>query len=104
VLCWQDYCTGGSRSHRTARNVFYNNANGVILMHDLTNRKTMESLKHWLDDILAYARSERNAAAGSDMTVHSPLQVNVGQCTNVPPTQCIVSARVTFILATIVRV
>ena len=84
--------------------MFYNNTNGVILMHDLTNRKTMESLKHWLGDILAYSRSERDTAVGSDMTVHSPVQVNVSRCVNVHACKSSVSIRVTIILVAIVRV
>lgn len=43
---------GGSLSHKRARNVFYQQVNGIILIHDLTNRKSQENLKSWLIEIL----------------------------------------------------
>lgn len=43
---------GGSLSHKLTRNVFYQQVNGIILVHDLTNRKSQENLKSWLVEIL----------------------------------------------------
>lgn len=43
---------GGSLSHKLARNVFYQQLNGIILVHDLTNRKSQDNLKSWLVEIL----------------------------------------------------
>jgi Rab-like protein 3 len=43
---------GGSLSHKLARNVFYQQVNGIILVHDLTNRKSLENLKSWLVEIM----------------------------------------------------
>ncbi|KFB48647.1 AGAP006354-PA-like protein [Anopheles sinensis] len=43
---------GGSISHKNARGVFYNPTNGIILVHDLTNRKSQENLQQWLMEIL----------------------------------------------------
>ncbi|XP_018328939.1 rab-like protein 3 [Agrilus planipennis] len=43
---------GGSNNHRNARHVFYNPCHGVILVHDLTNRKSEENLKKWLQEVL----------------------------------------------------
>ncbi|XP_054167173.1 rab-like protein 3 [Oppia nitens] len=42
---------GGSRSHATARNVFYNGFHGIILVHDLTNRKSEQNLSKWLGHV-----------------------------------------------------
>lgn len=42
---------GGSSSHRNSRPVFYNGVNGVILVHDLTNRKSEANLRKWLKEI-----------------------------------------------------
>lgn len=44
---------GGSLSHRNTRNVFYQQTNGIILVHDATNRKSHENLKSWLVEILS---------------------------------------------------
>ncbi|CAD7082931.1 unnamed protein product [Hermetia illucens] len=43
---------GGSLSHKNARGVFYNPTHGIILVHDLTNRKSNENLRDWLIEIL----------------------------------------------------
>lgn len=44
---------GGSLSHRNTRNVFYQQTNGIILVHDATNRKSHENLKSWLYEIMS---------------------------------------------------
>uniref|UniRef100_A0A1B6G0S0 Rab-like protein 3 n=1 Tax=Cuerna arida TaxID=1464854 RepID=A0A1B6G0S0_9HEMI len=43
---------GGSSSHQNARGVFYNSVHGIILVHDLTNRKSHQNLQKWLAEIL----------------------------------------------------
>lgn len=43
---------GGSLSHKNSRGVFYQQVNGIILVHDLTNRKSHENLKNWLLEIM----------------------------------------------------
>ncbi|XP_063621732.1 rab-like protein 3 [Cydia splendana] len=43
---------GGSQGHRNTRNVFYQPAHGIILVHDLTNRKSQVNLQKWLSEIL----------------------------------------------------
>ncbi|XP_054730420.1 rab-like protein 3 isoform X1 [Anastrepha obliqua] len=43
---------GGSISHRNTRSVFYAPIHGIILVHDLTNRKSQENLREWLYEIL----------------------------------------------------
>lgn len=43
---------GGSVSHTNTRGVFYNPCHGIILVHDLTNRKSHENLQQWICEIL----------------------------------------------------
>lgn len=43
---------GGSMSHQNTRGVFYNPTHGIILVHDLTNRKSHENLQRWLYEII----------------------------------------------------
>lgn len=43
---------GGSSNHQNTRHVFYNPCHGVILVHDLTNRKSEEHLNNWLQELL----------------------------------------------------
>ncbi|KAL8599223.1 hypothetical protein ACOMHN_007939 [Nucella lapillus] len=43
---------GGSSSHRRCRALFYNQVHGIILVHDLTNRKSHQNLGKWLAEVL----------------------------------------------------
>ncbi|XP_051174355.1 rab-like protein 3 isoform X1 [Leptopilina boulardi] len=43
---------GGSQSHQNTRSVFYNNTNGIILVHDMSNRKSQQNLRKWLQEVL----------------------------------------------------
>ncbi|XP_029159365.1 rab-like protein 3 [Nylanderia fulva] len=44
---------GGSQNHTNTRSVFYNSTNGIILVHDLTNRKSQQNLQKWLEEVLS---------------------------------------------------
>ncbi|XP_011300519.1 rab-like protein 3 isoform X1 [Fopius arisanus] len=44
---------GGSQSHKNTRHVFYNPTNGIILVHDLSNRKSQQNLQKWLEEVLS---------------------------------------------------
>ncbi|XP_015178786.1 PREDICTED: rab-like protein 3 [Polistes dominula] len=44
---------GGSQNHKNTRSVFYNPTNGIILVHDLTNRKSQQNLQKWLQEALS---------------------------------------------------
>lgn len=39
-------------SHKNTRGVFYTPTHGIILVHDLTNRKSHSNLREWLFEIL----------------------------------------------------
>jgi len=43
---------GGFHSHRNSRRVFYANTHGVILVHDLDNRKSEQNLDRWLREYM----------------------------------------------------
>lgn len=43
---------GGSISHKNTRNTFFTPTHGIILVHDLTNRKSHDNLQQWLLEIL----------------------------------------------------
>ncbi|KAK0090182.1 hypothetical protein PV325_002607 [Microctonus aethiopoides] len=44
---------GGSQNHQNCRHVFYNATNGIILVHDLSNRKSQQNLQKWLQQVLS---------------------------------------------------
>ncbi|XP_076069087.1 rab-like protein 3 isoform X2 [Oratosquilla oratoria] len=43
---------GGNNSHKIARHVFYSSFHGIILIHDLTNRKSQQNLRRWLVEVM----------------------------------------------------
>ncbi|KAI8827091.1 P-loop containing nucleoside triphosphate hydrolase protein [Fimicolochytrium jonesii] len=42
---------GGSSKQRNSRSIFYPNANGVILVHDATNKKSYQNLWRWIAEV-----------------------------------------------------
>uniref|UniRef100_A0A182RI95 Rab-like protein 3 n=1 Tax=Anopheles funestus TaxID=62324 RepID=A0A182RI95_ANOFN len=63
---------GGSISHKNTRSVFYNPTHGIILVHDLTNRKSQENLQRWLGEILN--KDGKDALKGGDTIDMDPEQ------------------------------
>ena len=57
---------GGSRNHRNTRHVFYNPCHGVILVHDLTNRKSDANLFKWLHELIHNDTNLKNEINGYD--------------------------------------
>jgi len=49
---------GGAQGHRDSRSIFYSNPNGLILVHDLNNRKSFLNLKKWLQEVMNSGRQE----------------------------------------------
>ncbi|KAG9303383.1 hypothetical protein G9A89_013709 [Geosiphon pyriformis] len=53
---------GGSVKHQSSRNMFYHQINGIILVHDVSNRKSYYNLWRWIAEVLhseAYKEGER---------------------------------------------
>ncbi|XP_055702098.1 rab-like protein 3 [Phlebotomus papatasi] len=63
---------GGSVSHKNTRGVFYTPTHGVILVHDLTNRKSHENLKQWLMEIIN--KDGKDIGKGGNDTDFDPEQ------------------------------
>lgn len=57
---------GGSISHKNTRGVFYNQINGIIMVHDLTNRKSHDNLQRWLCEIINKDGKDINRSNGCD--------------------------------------
>uniref|UniRef100_A0A915IB91 Rab-like protein 3 n=1 Tax=Romanomermis culicivorax TaxID=13658 RepID=A0A915IB91_ROMCU len=55
---------GGSQCHANTRRIFYSNFDGIILVHDLTNRKTGERLSDWLTEVLDSSSSSTASGFG----------------------------------------
>ncbi|CAJ0909025.1 7626_t:CDS:2, partial [Entrophospora sp. SA101] len=54
---------GGTSKHKSSRNMFYHQINGIILVHDVSNRKSYYNLWKWVVEILnseAYKDTEKS--------------------------------------------
>ncbi|CAE1247085.1 RABL3 [Acanthosepion pharaonis] len=49
VELWE---VGGTNIHANSRYIFYNTVHGIILVHDLTNKKSHQNLRKWLCEAL----------------------------------------------------
>ena len=45
---------GGSHSQRNTRHVFFHTVHGIILVHDLANRKSCHNLGRWLAEVMTF--------------------------------------------------
>ncbi|XP_015794981.1 rab-like protein 3 [Tetranychus urticae] len=54
---------GGYKTHSSARSLFYQSYHGIILVHDLTNRKSYLNLRKWLGEVLC--TSETNGTVSN---------------------------------------
>ncbi|KAL3320897.1 Rab-like protein 3 [Cichlidogyrus casuarinus] len=48
---------GGTLSHQLTREVFYTGVHGVLLIYDLSNKRSLENLRSWMNTILNFAPS-----------------------------------------------
>jgi len=76
---------GGARKHEQSRSLFYQNAQGLILVHDLTNKKTYRNLKKWMKDISSVLDGPSDSVRWVDDTPTTPrsasqnvLQLDLG--------------------------
>lgn len=58
---------GGSISHQNTRGVFYNPTHGIILVHDLTNKRSHENLQRWLFEIINKDGKDTNRSSNCDI-------------------------------------
>ncbi|CAI2180051.1 10016_t:CDS:2 [Funneliformis geosporum] len=59
---------GGSSKHKSSRNMFYHQINGIILVHDVSNRKSYYNLWNWISEIIeseGYKEFEKSSSLGS---------------------------------------
>jgi len=83
---------GGSSSHRNTRSIYYNSVQGVILVHDLTNKKSQHNLTKWLAEVLNYeagGKIKGNEEIDAEMMLGSsnlPILV-IGTKLNLAPTR-----------------
>ena len=53
--------TAGQERFRSISKIFYNDANAVILVYDITNKKSLQEIqKYWYNQILEYSPKDIN--------------------------------------------
>ncbi|RWR98631.1 rab-like protein 3, partial [Dinothrombium tinctorium] len=53
---------GGYKTHAAARSVFYHSFHGIILVHDLTNRKSLQNLRKWMCEVYSARDNGRDGS------------------------------------------
>ena len=54
----QFFDTAGQEKYRSICSTYFKNVNGIILVYDITDRKSFDSLSEWLETIYRYASDE----------------------------------------------
>lgn len=76
---------GGHEDYADARRVFYNQINAIMLVYDVTNKKSALHLKKWLEEIVQEDREKRRRARiGVEEFLDEPLDVYGGKATTSP--------------------
>lgn len=52
TYCLEIWDIGASNSHTSSRFIFYSGVNGIIMVHDLTNRKSLQNLNKWMNEVI----------------------------------------------------
>ncbi|XP_066913433.1 rab-like protein 3 [Clytia hemisphaerica] len=68
---------GGSSGHRNSRSIFYNNIDGLIVVHDLSNRKSFLNLQKWVGETF---NSNRQEFTGITVSGSDGSQYNDDEC------------------------
>ncbi|VDO09870.1 unnamed protein product [Rodentolepis nana] len=66
---------GGSANHENTQQVFYDNVHGIILVHDLTNKKSEANLSKWLAAITAKGKLCVNGCRKTPISNSKRLEV-----------------------------
>lgn len=73
---------GGSSGHRNSRSIFYSGIDGLIVVHDLSNRKSFLNLQKWVREAFNSTRQEFTgitvsaSSTSSGSTTTSPIGSN----------------------------
>ncbi|CAL8116315.1 unnamed protein product [Orchesella dallaii] len=92
---------GGSSSHRNSRSTFFNGVNGVILVHDLGNRKSEANLRKWLKEIFTSKEKDNNHGLGGGGGTSSSHSYMGGDDDDFDPEQFVGSTQIpVFVIGT----
>lgn len=72
----QIWDTSGQERYKAITKNFYQNANGIIFVFDITNEKSFENLKDWLDDSNQYAKVFKKIIVGNKIDLEDNRVIN----------------------------
>merc|ERR1712079_550308 len=52
IKCLELWDVAGSHNYQMTRKFFYNDMNGIILVHDLNNKMSLSNLRAWLREVV----------------------------------------------------
>jgi small GTP-binding protein len=58
ILQLQLWDTAGQERFRSLTHSYYNNAHAVVIVYDITNKRSFENLPLWLDDVQRYCKKD----------------------------------------------
>ncbi|XP_028406462.1 ras-related protein Rab-30-like [Dendronephthya gigantea] len=58
VIKLQLWDTAGQERFRSLTHSYYNNAHAVVIVYDITNKRSFENLPSWLDDVHRYCKKD----------------------------------------------
>ncbi|RGB28909.1 P-loop containing nucleoside triphosphate hydrolase protein [Rhizophagus diaphanus] len=70
---------GGSSKHKSSRNMFYHQINGIILVHDVSNRRSYYNLWNWVSEIIeseGYKEFEKSSNSSGMSGSHASMNWN----------------------------
>ncbi|XP_062609920.1 rab-like protein 3 isoform X3 [Saccostrea cucullata] len=68
---------GGSTSHRNSRSIFYHSVHGILLVHDLSNRKSHQNLRKWLAEVINKGHTKDFNGGDYDPELFAGIQIPI---------------------------
>lgn len=75
----QIWDTAGQEKFRTVAGTTYRNANGLVLVYDITNRKTFESIKRWYNEVKVYCSEISVILVGNKSDLNNSREVGLDE-------------------------
>ena len=77
ILQLQLWDTAGQERFRSLTHNYYNNAHAVVIVYDITNKRSFENLPLWLDDVQRYCRKDAiKLLVGNKKDLHEQREVD----------------------------
>ena len=76
----QFFDTAGQEKYKSICSTYYKNADGVVLVYDVTNRRSFEGVQSWLDELYRYqAKDTKVLLVGNKIDLEAKRQVTADE-------------------------